>query len=178
MLPLMPMGGRSIRQIQGTTPVPNFLLDKIMPRLRDTEWRLLSVIVRQTRGWQSENGERKEADWLSHFQLKRRTGRSGAAVSHGIDALVRRRLIIVRDLSGQTLQTPADRRRSRSRLSFSLNPEIDSSRFQERFRHARFQTLQTINYKRKLYKTKQQHRKRLDSVGSIRLKTPHHPAST
>jgi len=154
----MPMGDEATSQIWGTTPVPNFLLDKAMPRLRDTEWRLLCVVVRQTCGWTLEDGTRKQVDWLSHFQLKRKTGRSSAAVSRAIDVLVRAELIVVRDLFGQTLLTASERRRSHSRLSFGLNPEIGSAGYVKRFAHQRFQISKRKNDKRNLDKRKQQHR--------------------
>lgn len=164
----MPKMSKSNDPGQGTTPVPNFLLDQVMPRLRDTEWRLLCIIVRQTSGWVLGDGTRKKADWLSHFQLKRKTGRSSAAISKAIDGLVRSGLIIVRDLSGQPLTSPRDRRQSHSRLSFSLNHDLASTRFQEQFSHARFQISKRRNNKRKLYKRKQQQHslfERLHAIG-------------
>lgn len=157
MLLPTPMGGKATSQIRGTTPVPNFLLDKVLPRLRDTEWRLLCVIVRQTSGWTLEDGTRKQVDWLSHFQLKRKTGRSSAAVSRAIDVLVRAGLILVRDLFGQPMLSAAERRRSHSRLSFGVNPEIGSWKFHKRFSHHRFQISKRKNDKRQLDKRKQQH---------------------
>lgn len=157
-LPPMPRMSERQDSFQGTTPVPNFLLDRVMPRLRDTEWRLLCVIVRSTSGWSLADGTRKKADWLSHFQLKRKTGRSSAAISKAIDVLVRIGLIDVRDMSGRPLRSTRDRRLSHSRLSFSLKPDLDTSRFQGRFAHARFQISERRNNKRKLYKTKQQHK--------------------
>lgn len=156
MTPLsMPTRG-SHSPIRGTTPVPNFLLDRVMPRLRDTEWRLLCVIVRQTSGWILKDGTRKQADWMSHFQLRRKTGRSSAAVSRAIALLVRAKLIIVRDSFGQPLMTAAERRRSHSRLSFSLNPDIESLAFHKRFAYRRFQNSKRKNNKNNLDKRKQQ----------------------
>lgn len=37
----------------GWIPFPRVLVDEVMPDLTDTEWRVLTVIVRQTIGWQS-----------------------------------------------------------------------------------------------------------------------------
>lgn len=153
MLRFTPMDGNKLRQ---TTPVPNLLLDKVMPRLRDTEWRLLCVVVRQTLGWELADGTRKQSDWLSHFQLKRRTGRSSSAVSRAINVLVKARLIVVRDSFGVPLTTAAERRRSHSRLTFSVNPDIEREAFYKRFAHHRFQISQWRNDKRQLDKRKQQ----------------------
>ena len=44
------------------TAFPNVLLDQVMPSLRDTEWRLLCVIVRQTVGW-NRDGKPKARDY-------------------------------------------------------------------------------------------------------------------
>lgn len=125
------------KPLPGTTPVPNFFLDRVMPRLRDTEWRLLLVVLRQTVGWVAQDGGRKRADWLSHFQLKRRTGRSSAAVSRAVDVLVRSGLIIVRDSFGKALATPQDRRLSHSRLYFSIHSDIDQAALRLRFSRRR-----------------------------------------
>lgn len=110
------------------TPVPNILLDEIMPQLTDTQWRLLCVIVRQTLGWQQHGlAQRKESDWLTHRQLKARTGRSSEAVSHALDALVRCHLVEVWSDQGIMLTTPAERRRTSGRLLFRLVPEAFGS---------------------------------------------------
>ena len=111
---------RSDSPCRNYTPFPNKLLDSVMPSLGDTSWRILCLIVRQTCGWHDGVGRRKSSDWISHSQLKRRTGRQGAAVSRGIDALCKRGLIMVQDSSGRHLITPAGRRRSRSPLYYSL----------------------------------------------------------
>jgi hypothetical protein len=158
----------------GTTPFPNFLLDKVMPRLRDTEWRVLTVVVRQTFGWSLQDGKRKQSDWLSHFQLKRRTGRSGAALSRAIDVLVRCGLVVVRDSFGCSLESAAQRRRSHSHLSFSIQPLLGSLAFQERFAHARFWNSKTRNDKRNLDKRKQQHRSNKPAQGERRHKPDAH----
>ena len=140
----------------GTTSFPNYLLDRVMPKLRDTEWRLLSIIVRQTFGWSDGHGKRKSADWLSHAQLKRKTGRSSTAISRAIEVLVWSKLVVVRDLSGKALTEATDRRRARSKMSFSLHPRFRTPRRPQQSGHATFVFPQTDNNKRNLYKTKQQ----------------------
>ena len=107
----------------GTTPVPNGLLDGAMPRLRDTELRVLLVVVRQTLGWQAgpETARRKERDWLTQSQLMRRTGRASGAVARAMDTLVRASLIEVSDRAGAPLGTPAERRRHLGRLYYRLS---------------------------------------------------------
>lgn len=105
------------------TAFPNVLLDRVMPTLRDTEWRLLCVIMRQTIGW-AENGKRKQRDWLSQKQLMARTGRNSAALSAAIDVLVRQRLIDAWDETGELLLTPQERRRYQGRIYYGLCQEV------------------------------------------------------
>jgi Bacteriophage replication protein O len=143
-------------QLSGTTPFPNFLLDRVMPRLTDTEWRVLCVVVRQTFGWRDADGNRKKADWLSHFQLKRKTSRASAAISRAIDVLVRSGLIAVRDLDGRYLHSTDSRRRSQSRLCFSVHPLVSSVNFQKSFGSAYFRSSKSENNKRNFDKRKQQ----------------------
>ena len=108
----------------GKTPVPNWLLDQAMPKLRDTELRVLLVVVRQTLGWQALNdpSRRKERDWLTQSHLMRRTGRASEALSRAVDGLVRGGLIDVLDREGVSLTTPAERRRHLGRLYYRLRP--------------------------------------------------------
>ncbi len=103
----------------GSTPLPNALLDTILPTLSDTELRVLLVVARSTLGWREGRG-RKERDWLSHSQLQKRTGRSGAPVSRAIDTLVKRGLLVVQDEAGSARATARERRALRSRLFFRL----------------------------------------------------------
>ena len=111
-----------------STPFPNALLDEAMPALRDTEWRVLCVVVRATLGWRGRQaGKRRASDWLTRGQLRRRTGRQSEALSAAVDALVRRGLIEVSDEDGQPLPTPAMRRRARGRLSYRLSPRLLSA---------------------------------------------------
>jgi len=143
----------------GTTPVPNFLLDRVMPRLTDTEWRVLCVIVRQTFGWHLGPGKRKQSDWLSHYQLKRRTGRQSAAVSRAIDRLVKRGLITVRDSHERLVSSTAARRRSKSHLLFSLHSRLTFPTYQRRIGFAQYRSSKTENNKTNPDKRKQQHRR-------------------
>ena len=112
----------------GTTSVPNGLLDRVMPTLRDTELRVLLVVVRQTLGWQASPGtaQRKERDWLTQSQLMRRTGRASEAISRAVDGLVRGGLIDVLDRAGTPLTTPAERRRHLGRLYYRLKPGVNA----------------------------------------------------
>jgi|GEM_PF-1631526 len=119
-------------------PVPTRLVDEVMPRLKDTELRVLLVVLRQTWGWKADRtetgcktekgnktkrgskGQTKRRDWLSHRQLCRRTGRGSEAVSGAVASLTASGLIIVEDAGGTPLTTPEERRRCLGRLYFRL----------------------------------------------------------
>jgi len=135
----------------GTTPVPNGLLDVAMPRLRDTELRVLLVVVRQTLGWQEETdlAQRKKRDWLTQSQLMRRTGRASGAVARAVDALVRAGLIEVSDRVGTPLTTPAERRRHLGRLYYRLSLAEAYQAGMETFKseHAKAHTTKESKYK-------------------------------
>jgi DNA-binding MarR family transcriptional regulator len=114
----------SVRQrLEQTTPFPNHLIDTIMPALSDTQWRLVCLLVRQTLGWKDSNGQRKEWEWLSHSQLRKRTGRASAALSRAIDGLVKQGLVEVATAQGVRLSSPAARRQSQERLFFRLSDQ-------------------------------------------------------
>ncbi len=125
-----------------TTPVPNELLDRVMPTLRDTELRVLLVVVRQTLGWQDgpNMSQRKGKDWLTQSQLMRRTGRASGAVARAIDALVQARLISVLDRFGAPLRTSAERRRHLGRLYYRLEPGGSTSDIRSKSEHAKAHT--------------------------------------
>lgn len=104
-----------------TTPFPNALF-RLMPKLRDTEWRVLCVIVRSTLGWiDPHTKRRKTADWISHRLFKFGTGRESEAISRAIDVLVSSGVITVMDATGRSLTSPSMRRRCRGKLFFGLH---------------------------------------------------------
>lgn len=123
-------------------PVPICLVDAVMPRLKDTEWRVLVVVLRQTAGRQAEPARivqdqkagkpptkskqlpTKRRDWLSHSQLCQRTGRGSGAVSAAIASLTASDLIVVEDAAGKALATPEGRRRCLSRLYFRSEDKL------------------------------------------------------
>jgi hypothetical protein len=116
--------GKSGTPRSGTTPFPNHLLDEAMPRLKDTEWRILCVVVRQTLGhYDYATKCRKERDWITRSQLKIRTGRNTEALALGMDSLVSRGYITAHNAKGQSLSTPADRRKNHGRIYYGLSQE-------------------------------------------------------
>jgi len=122
-------------------PFPAKLIDEAMPSLTDSEWRTLCVVVRQTLGWTDPAGGRKKRDWLSHSQLKARTGRSGSTVSLAVDGLVTRGLLDTTDRLGLRLKSPASRRKAR-RVYYSLCANWESRlRKPERTKETRYKNL-------------------------------------
>ena len=119
----MKSSGKSLGLPAPFTAIPSSLIDEVMPRLKDTEWRLLCVIARQTIGWVDNDGKRKKRDWMSQSQLIAKTGRNSAALSAALDVLVRENLIECQAENGELLDTPEKRRRHRGRVYFSLSPD-------------------------------------------------------
>lgn len=113
------------RQLARTTPFPNFLIDEVMPFLKDTEWRLLCIIVRQTLGHiDATTKRRKTSDWITQKQFLEKTGRNRAALSRAIEALVNRGIIEVRTENGRLLTSATKRRQHKGRAIYSLVSEF------------------------------------------------------
>lgn len=111
--------------MSGTTPFPNALIDDIMPHLKDTEWRLLCVIVRQTLGWQEQKTQRRKVrDWLTQSQFVKKTGRDRAAISRALDSLVKSGYIEVRSEENRLLHSPNERRQCTGRLFYGLSSHL------------------------------------------------------
>jgi hypothetical protein len=93
--------------IPNTTPTPNELYNGEMAKMGDTELRLVLVVTRATLGWEldSETGMRKQEDWLSHTQLKKKTGRSSASIAKAIDVCIKKGWIEARDKDSNILDT-------------------------------------------------------------------------
>jgi len=71
------------------TKVPNFLLDELLPTLKDTELRLLLLLLRDTTGWNRPESAVK----LTYVQLRHRSGRANEAISAAISGLSNRQLL-------------------------------------------------------------------------------------
>ena len=110
--------------------VPTRLTDALMPALRDTELRVLLVVLRATWGWRAapDAPATRRREWLSHALLCRRTGRGSEAVSGAVDALVRSGLLAVEDSAGRPLTTPAERRRYLGRLYYRAGDALVAAR--------------------------------------------------
>ncbi|MBI4160047.1 replication protein [Candidatus Wolfebacteria bacterium] len=107
--------------IPNTTQVPNVVLDEWLPNLKDVELRVLLIIIRQTLGWieDKETGRRKERDWISRWQLMKKTGRGHSSVSAAIEKLSRNGIIESYDAGGKLLATAKER--SGNKVFYRLN---------------------------------------------------------
>lgn len=122
----LPYGRWMDRRSRGFLMLPISFVDEHLPTLSDGEARLYLVVARQTIGWVTESGERKEWDWISHTELKRRMGRSGTSVSKAIEDLSARGLIRVGDEKGTPLTDATARRARFGKLYFALAEPIAS----------------------------------------------------
>lgn len=102
--------------------IPSAILDRWMPKLKDTELRVLLLVARQTIG---RSG--KEVDWLAHSQLRKRTGRASEAVSAAVDSLIQKGLLEVVTLTGERLPSPEARRFHRGILLYRLSSMVDKA---------------------------------------------------
>ena len=102
--------------------IPSAILDRWMPKLKDTELRVLLLVARQTIG---RSG--KEVDWLAHSQLRKRTGRASEAVSAAVDSLIQKGLLEVFTVTGKRLPTPEARRFHRGVLLYRLSSMADKA---------------------------------------------------
>jgi len=65
------------------TKVPNVLFDEVIPNLKDTELRILLILIRQTSGWHRDN----QTILLTYRTLMARSGRGHDAVSRSLRTL-------------------------------------------------------------------------------------------
>ncbi len=147
--------------------VPLVFLE-LLPTLKDSEFRVLLVVLAQTLGWQNENGiGRKERDWISHSRFKQQTGRSSQAISDAIDVLVRRNLIQVTTVAGEVLVSKADRRRSHTKVFYGLAPSFLEAIYTANpwFKNYPQATLDSRN--RKVETTKQITKKNINREGGL-----------
>ncbi len=105
--------------LKHTTPVPNDVIDLLVPHLTMAELKVLLVIIRATYGWVLPNGKRKTRDWISQSQFKNKTGLSRQTISTTLHMLSEHNLVSINDRGGAKLTTPQSRK-GKSRLYYSL----------------------------------------------------------
>lgn len=91
-------------------------------------------------------GYRKDQDWITQAWFKRTAGRSSASVSSAIDHLVKHRLIVVTDESGQTLASCRSRQLCRGKLFYALGQALSYPQpGQTPFRNTKKTGVQKVN---------------------------------
>lgn len=106
---------------QQTTQVPNVLFDQYLPKLTESELKLLLVVIRQTYGWiDKRTGGRKTRDRISHGQFIQKTGLSRRVISKALKSLADIGLIKITCHSGSLLHNTEDRR-GKTSIFYSLN---------------------------------------------------------
>ncbi len=91
------------------TVLDNFILDRIMPNVSPTEWKVLCFIIRKTVGWH------KDEDKLSISQIKDGTGiNSRTTISNAVSNLEKAGYVLV--------HRPADQKTSNT---YSLNSDYE-----------------------------------------------------
>ncbi|MBS1619282.1 MAG: hypothetical protein JST76_12230 [Bacteroidetes bacterium] len=94
-----------------TTPVPNAFFDHWLPRLTESELKVLLVVVRQTYGWiDRQTGGRKMRDRISGWQLRQKAGLSRRIVTKAVQSLSDKRLLEASDYKGNPLPFASDRK--------------------------------------------------------------------
>jgi hypothetical protein len=68
----------------GFTKFDNYFLDHVLPRVSGVEWKIISIIIRGTVGWQKPNGEHRKEVELTIDRLKTLTGVASQALCNAI----------------------------------------------------------------------------------------------
>lgn len=103
------------------TQVPNFLFDTLLPKLTESELKILLVVIRQTIGWlDKRTGKRKVRDRISIGQFVKKTGLSKRTINNSIQSLVLKQLLEITDFKENKLDKPCQRK-GKSYLFFSFN---------------------------------------------------------
>lgn len=108
-----------------STQTPNVILDEWMPVLSGPEFKIISLLVRQTIGFQldKETGRRKDRDWLNIKQIIKKTGiKSDKTVSKSIANLSEvYKLIEPVTEKGFLLNSPAKRESHSGKIYYRLS---------------------------------------------------------
>lgn len=114
--------------LKRTTPVPNIMLDQMLPHLTMAELKVVLVIIRQTNGWALSNGQRKNRDWISQSQFVLKTGLTRQTISSTLQTLSNLKLISITDFKGNATNTPSERK-GKSKLFYALGRTEDLKQF-------------------------------------------------
>ncbi|MBK8954979.1 MAG: replication protein [Saprospiraceae bacterium] len=103
-----------------STQVPNILFDEYLPKLTESELKILLIIIRQTSGWIDRyTGKRKTRDRISQSQFSLKTGLSVRTISETLKTLSQRGLINITGQNHESLNYSLDRR-GKTKLFYSI----------------------------------------------------------
>ena len=95
------------------TRVSNILFDTYLPKLSESELKVLLIIIRQTLGWVDPISKKpKEWDWISKVFFVKKTGLSKRSVGTAIASLIAKQLIQVKNEQDLKAHLPVIRRRA------------------------------------------------------------------
>ena len=100
----------SIMHYKNTTQVSNHIFDQLLPELNFSELKLLLLIIRQTMGWITKSGHRKQRDRINYAWFEKRSGLSRRVISTSIQSLISKQLIEVTDYHYNILNSPVLRK--------------------------------------------------------------------
>jgi hypothetical protein len=93
------------------TPTLNWIFDKAMPKLSVSGFKILMCVVRQTWGWEKEDGEQKRKQWdrISWSQFQKSTGLSRDGCRRGLRNCFREGYIMRRKIGAQEFEYSVSR---------------------------------------------------------------------
>ncbi len=95
------------------TRVSNIVFDTYLPKLSESELKVLLIIIRQTLGWKDPITKKpKEWDWISNAFFVKKTGLSKRSVGTAIASLIVKKIIQVKNEKGVVAHHPVIRRRA------------------------------------------------------------------
>jgi hypothetical protein len=95
------------------TRTPNQLFDFFLPKLSESELKVLLIIIRQTLGWMDPVSKKpKEWDWISNAFFVKKTGLSKRSVGIAIASLIDKKIIQVKNECNAIAHNPVIRRRA------------------------------------------------------------------
>ncbi|KAA3621014.1 MAG: hypothetical protein DWQ02_28440 [Bacteroidetes bacterium] len=104
------------------TQIPNIVFDQYLPSLKESELKILLIIIRQTYGWLNpRTGYRKRRDRITLSQFVQKTGLSRRIVSNALQSLIQKNLISITDYQGNPLLN-SDSRKGKSYIFFAFKP--------------------------------------------------------
>jgi DNA replication protein DnaD len=104
------------------TQIPNILFDTYLPELKESELKILLVVMRQTYGWiDTKTCNRKTRDRISRTQFIQKTGLSCKIVSKAIKGLVDKGLLTITDQIGNLLHN-SEERKGKNYIFYAFQP--------------------------------------------------------